>query len=61
MTDPALDGDDFWNADQIVGDEVKQEVDRTRDAAMLDLAHGAVLLAPAEGALIIARRDCDVA
>ena len=40
------------NADQIVGDEVDQEVaGNTAKTSMLGLAHGAVLLAPAEDAL----------
>ena len=40
------------NADQIVGDQIEHEVggDAT-DAAMFGLAHGAMLLAPAEDAL----------
>ena len=42
----------FGNADEIVGDEVEHEVAGDGgDAAMLGLAHGAVLLAPAEDAL----------
>ena len=45
-------GDQFWDTDQIVGDEAEQEVGGdTTDAAMLGLSHGAVLLAPAEDAL----------
>ena len=41
----------FGNADQVVGDQVKQEIggDVTY-AAMLGLAHGSVLLAPPEDA-----------
>lgn len=40
------------NADQVVGDQIEQEVggDAT-DATMFGLAHGAMLLAPAEDAL----------
>ena len=45
-------GDELRNADEIVGDEVEHEVGADGgDAAMLGLAHGAVLLAPAEDAL----------
>ena len=55
-------GNQFGNADQIVGDEIEQEVGGDpADAAMLGLAHGAVLLAPTEIHSIIARRDCDMA
>jgi hypothetical protein len=45
-------GEQFGDADQIVGDQVEQKVggDAT-DAAMLGFAHGSVLLAPAEDAL----------
>jgi hypothetical protein len=46
-----LHGEQFWNADQVVGDQVEHEVGGdTADAAMLGLAHRAVLLAPSENA-----------
>ena len=52
MTDSALHGNQFWNADEIVGDEVEEEIGGDAgEAAMLGLAHGAVLLAPPEDAL----------
>ena len=52
----------FWNTDQVIGDEVEQEVGGyTSDAAVLGLAHGAVELAPPKMHSIIARRDCDKA
>jgi len=44
-------GDELGDADQIIGDEIEQEAGGdTGDAAVLGLAHGAVLLAPAEDA-----------
>lgn len=47
-----LRGNQFWNADQVVGDQVEQEVGGDAGkTAMLSLAHGAVLLAPSEDAL----------
>ena len=52
MTDSALHGNQFWNADEIIGDQVEEEVGSDAgDAAMLGLAHGAVLLTPTEDAL----------
>ena len=52
MTDSALHGNQFWNANEIVGDQVEEKVGSDAgDAAMLGLAHGAVLLAPTEDAL----------
>ena len=50
-TTACLSGDQFGNADQIVGDQVKYEVGgNTTDAAMLCFAHRAMLLTPAEHA-----------
>ena len=47
-----LSGKQFGNADQVIGDQIEQEVGGdASDAAMLGLAHGAMLLAPAEDAL----------
>ena len=41
----------FGNADEVVGDQVEQEIGADAcDPAMLSLAQGAVLLAPAENA-----------
>jgi len=49
---PGSGGDELWNADEIVGDEIEHEVSADGgDAAVLGLAHGSVLLAPAEDAL----------
>src|SRR5580704_7028999 len=46
-----LSRDQFGDADQVVGDQIEQEISSDRgDAAMLGLAHRAVLLAPAENA-----------
>src|SRR3989304_3448333 len=48
---PRLRRNEFWNADQIVGDQIEHEVGGdAADAAMFGLAHCAVLLAPAEDA-----------
>ena len=47
-----LGGKQFWNADQVVGDQIEQEVGgNASDATMFGLAHGAMLLAPSEDAL----------
>src|ERR687897_2001695 len=47
-----LSGQQFGNADQVIGDQIEQEVGGdASDAAMFGLAHGAVLLAPSEDAL----------
>ncbi len=47
-TDSTLSRNQFWDADQIIGEEIKEEVSGDpMDAAMLGLAHCAVLLAPA--------------
>src|ERR1700736_5699583 len=41
----------LWNADQVVGDQIEHEVGSdAKDAAMLGLAHGAMLLTPAKDA-----------
>ncbi len=46
-----LGGDQFLDPDQLIGDEVRQEpCTSTGNAAVLGLAHRAVLLAPAEDA-----------
>jgi hypothetical protein len=46
-----LSRDQFGDAGQVVGDQIEQEVGSdSGDAAMLGLAHRAVLLAPAEDA-----------
>ena len=62
MGAPALlRGKQFGNADQVIGDQIEQEVGGdASDATMFGLAHGAMLLAPSEDALDIARRDCDM-
>src|SRR6516225_1374649 len=47
----SLCGDQLRNADQVVGDQIEHEVSSDAcDAAMFGLAHGAMLLAPAEDA-----------
>ena len=47
-----LSGKQFGNADQVIGDQIKQEVGGdASDATMFGLAHGAMLLAPSENAL----------
>ena len=47
-----LRGKQFWNADQVIGDQIEQEVGGdARDATMFGLAHSAMLLAPSENAL----------
>src|SRR3979409_2457775 len=47
-----LSGNQFGNADQVIGDQIEQEVGGdTSDATMFGLAHGAMLLAPSENAL----------
>src|SRR6266436_1113348 len=49
--DAKLGGQQFGNADQVVGDQVEQEIGSdASDAAMLGLAHCTVLFAPAEDA-----------
>src|SRR5215203_5776128 len=43
--------DQFWNADQVVSDQIEQEIGSdAADAAVFGLAHRAVLLAPTEDA-----------
>jgi len=50
-TESVLCRDQFWNADQVVGDEVDQEAaGYTGNAAMLGFAHCAMLFTPAEDA-----------
>jgi len=47
----SLCGDQLRNAGQVVGDQIEHEVSSDAcDAAMFGLAHGAMLLAPAEDA-----------
>jgi hypothetical protein len=47
-----LNGEQFGNADQVIGDQIEQEVDgNASDATMFGLAHGPMLLAPSEDAL----------
>ena len=47
-----LSGKQFWNADQVIGDQIEQEVGGdASNATMFGLAHGTVLLAPTEDAL----------
>jgi hypothetical protein len=56
-----LSGKQFWNADQVIGNQIEQEVGGdASDATMFGLAHGAMLLAPSKNALDLARRDCDM-
>jgi hypothetical protein len=56
-----LSGKQFWNADQVIGDQIEQEVGGDAShATMFGLAHGAVLLArkctqPSPGAIGICR------
>ena len=48
---PSLRRNQFGNADEVVSDQIEHEVGGdAKDAAMLGLAHRAVLLAPAEDA-----------
>ena len=50
-SDAELNGQQFGNSDQSVCEQIEQEGGSdASDAAMLGLAHGAVLLAPAEDA-----------
>ena len=53
MGAPALlRGEQFGNADQVIGDQIEQEVGGdASDATMFGLAHGAMLFAPSEDAL----------
>src|SRR6266478_6391468 len=49
--DAKLGGQQFGNADQVIGDQVEQEIGSdASDAAVLGLAHCTVLFAPAEDA-----------
>jgi hypothetical protein len=46
-----LNGKQFGNADQVIGDQIEQDGGDASDATMFGLAHGAMLLAPSENAL----------